>query len=415
MTCAGWFVVTLEAGPTEEVGGDGRRLSERCRPDRWDPVQPERGGPFKSGAARDLGVIGVLVLLAALALIQFEPGEHLARSSLYESLELDEAPFLALIALAGLGAFAIRRWLEASRQARRAGEAAQALRSQDEERTVEAVRQRFERRLHSALDMAATESAALSVAERALEEGARGRPYGPCSATCAPVSVMGQTIGVLHTTGAVGSPPPDRVAVVLEQLAVRLGDRVGVLRAFERSEVQATTDPLTGLLNRRTLEDQVSVLLRRNIGMAVAYLDLDHCKRLNDTFGHEAGDRALRLFAKTLRDSARKEDLVSRWGGEEFLVVLPEATAAQAARFAERLHEELALRVTQSNTPPFTASAGASDSLDADRFEEIVLLADSALLAAKHAGRNRTVLASSLTGDAVTGPQGVAREVDHTG
>ncbi len=226
---------------------------------------------------------------------------------------------------------------------------------------------------------------------------------------------MGQTIGVLHTTGAVGSRPPDRVAVVLEQLAVRLGDRVGVLRAFERSEVQATTDPLTGLLNRRTLEDQVSVLLRRNIGMAVAYLDLDHFKRLNDTFGHEAGDRALRLFAKTLRDSARKEDLVSRWGGEEFLVVLPEATAAQAARFAERLREELALRVTQSNTPPFTASAGASDSLDADRFEEIVLLADSALLAAKHAGRNRTVLASSLTGDAVTGPQGVAREVDHTG
>ncbi|CAN5492297.1 hypothetical protein BH18ACT1_BH18ACT1_14160 [soil metagenome] len=176
MTCAGWFVVTQEAGPTEEVGGDGRRLSERCRPDRWDSVQPERGGPFKSGAARDLGVIGVLVLLAALALIQFEPGEHLARSSLYESLELDEAPFLALIALAGLGAFAIRRWLEASRQARRAGEAAQALRHQDEERTVEAERQRFERRLHGALDMAATESAALSVAERALEEGAPEAP-----------------------------------------------------------------------------------------------------------------------------------------------------------------------------------------------------------------------------------------------
>jgi hypothetical protein len=106
-----------------------------------------------------------------------------------------------------------------------------------------------------------------------------GCPYGACSATCAPVSIMGQTIGVVHGIAADGDPPAQQVTLALEQLAVRLGDRLGVLRAFHRSERQATSDPLTALLSRRTLEDSVAALLRSGVGVAVVYGDLDHFKR----------------------------------------------------------------------------------------------------------------------------------------
>jgi diguanylate cyclase (GGDEF)-like protein len=187
----------------------------------------------------------------------------------------------------------------------------------------------------------------------------------------------------------------------MEQLAVRMGDRLGVIRAFQRSETQAATDPLTGLLNRRTLEEGVAKMLRAGRTVTVAFGDLDHFKQLNDTYGHESGDRALRLFSKTLRDCARKEDLVSRWGGEEFLIVLPDTTAAQGCAFAERVREELALRLTSGTTPPFTASFGFADTADGEHFDEVVLVADAALLAAKRQGRNRAVLANSLGPDAV--------------
>jgi diguanylate cyclase (GGDEF)-like protein len=210
---------------------------------------------------------------------------------------------------------------------------------------------------------------------------------------------MGQTVGVLHGTAPDGSPPTEQVSVTMEQLAVRMGDRLGVIRAFQRSETQATTDPLTGLLNRRNLEEQVAAMLRAGRMLTVAFGDLDHFKQLNDTHGHESGDRALRLFSKTLRDCARKEDFVSRWGGEEFLVVLPDTTAEQGCAFAERVREALTLNLTSGTTPAFTVSFGFSDTTDGDRFEDLVALADGALLAAKRAGRNRAVLASSLVDD----------------
>ena len=166
-----------------------------------------------------------------------------------------------------------------------------------------------------------------------------------------------------------------------------------MLRAFEKSETQARSDPLTGLWNRRSLENQVRDLQREGTPYAVAYGDLDHFKILNDTHGHEAGDQALRLFSRVVRDAIRPNDIAARYGGEEFVVVLPDCNLKTATAVLERVRERLALALTTGRVPSFTVSFGLASSLDADTFDEVVAVADHALLAAKSAGRNRVVVA----------------------
>ncbi len=221
----------------------------------------------------------------------------------------------------------------------------------------------------------------------------KNRTSGPCSAVCIPVSIAGRTIGVMHATGADGTLPAAADVENLELSARRAAERVALLRTFERSETQARTDPLTGLLNRRSLENQVRDLHNDGIPYALAYGDLDFFKALNDTHGHEAGDQALRLFSRVMRDSVRPADLVCRYGGEEFVIVLPDCGTDTAITILERVRERLALALTSGRVPPFTVSFGVADSQSADTFSEIVNHADQALLDAKAAGRNRVVLA----------------------
>jgi diguanylate cyclase (GGDEF)-like protein len=171
-----------------------------------------------------------------------------------------------------------------------------------------------------------------------------------------------------------------------------------MLRAFEKSEIQARTDPLTGLWNRRSLENRVRDLRREGTSYALAYGDLDHFKELNDTHGHEAGDQALRLFSRVLRDSIRPTDFSARYGGEEFVVVLPECSPALAVQVLDRLRERLALTLASARVPAFTVSFGVAASIDGETFDEVVAVADGALLAAKGAGRNQTLLARGGTG-----------------
>ncbi len=160
----------------------------------------------------------------------------------------------------------------------------------------------------------------------------RGREGGPCSAACVPVSFMGRALGVLHTTGPDGRPLNDEAVAQLSVLAGQSGARIGTVRAFEKTQLQASTDGLTGLVNRRTAERRLRELVRRGDMFALVIGDLDHFKALNDTHGHEAGDRALRLFAQTVKRTLRDHDLVARWGGEEFVLALPELDRLQAVR-----------------------------------------------------------------------------------
>ncbi len=197
----------------------------------------------------------------------------------------------------------------------------------------------------------------------------------------------------MHATGANGIVPTAGDIEKIEFSARRAAERVALIRTFETSETQARTDPLTGLLNRRSLENRVRELQTDGIPYALAYGDLDSFKALNDTYGHEAGDHALRLFSRVMRDSVRPADLVSRYGGEEFVIVLPDCTSEIATVVFERLRERLAIALTDGRIPSFTVSFGLASSADADTFEEVVAVADLALLAAKAAGRNRVVLA----------------------
>ena len=120
--------------------------------------------------------------------------------------------------------------------------------------------------------------------------------------------------------------------------------------------------------------------------------DLDRFKDLNDTFGHDTGDRALRLFARVLRSSLRDDDIVARHGGEEFVIVLPGADVVASAPVLHRLQRRLAEELADAKLPTFTVSLGLVDSAVGGEFTDLVKLADRALLQAKVAGRDRVVI-----------------------
>jgi diguanylate cyclase (GGDEF)-like protein len=168
-----------------------------------------------------------------------------------------------------------------------------------------------------------------------------------------------------------------------------------LLRAFRWTEEQASEariDALTGLANRRALEEvlaaEISRAQRFAHQLAVVLLDLDRFKEINDSFGHAAGDVMLREVSRLLTSLARQGDTVARWGGEEFVVVLPETDLAGARRFAERLRrtiEEHSVGEMQTS-----ASCGVAPMLPEDSVEELLGAADQALYQAKSNGRNRT-------------------------
>jgi diguanylate cyclase (GGDEF)-like protein len=217
------------------------------------------------------------------------------------------------------------------------------------------------------------------------------RPAGTCSAVCVPVSVGGRSIGVLHATATVGEQPNPVEVARLEALATQAGTRIGMLRVMQTTSLQAATDPLTGLLNRRSFENRVQELLQRKDPFTLAMGDLDHFKALNDTHGHDAGDRALRLFARTMRNALRGQDLICRYGGEEFIIAFPELTVTQATGALERVQEELVLALTSGTVPAFTASFGVAQCGDLTSMAELFQIADTALFRAKREGRNRIV------------------------
>lgn len=216
----------------------------------------------------------------------------------------------------------------------------------------------------------------------------RTRPVPVTAAACLPVTSMGRALGVLHVTTEKPALLDADTVNRLRMLAGQAGAGIGLRRAFDRTLVQAETDALTGLLNRRSVEDKARQRLQGCGRYGVLMADLDHFKRLNDIHGHDAGDRAIRLVARVLRSCVREGDLVARYGGEEFLVVLPGADLTTALAIADRMRLTLEASV-EGGQEVTTASVGVTCAVEETPLGEAIRQADRALLDAKQAGRNR--------------------------
>lgn len=158
----------------------------------------------------------------------------------------------------------------------------------------------------------------------------------------------------------------------------------------QQLEYRATHDALTGMLNRGAVIDQAGQALRQR-GGAMIVLDIDHFKRINDDFGHPAGDRVIQAIARCLQELVQAPAIVGRVGGEEFTVLLPTLARDEALAMTECLRLRIAREAT--GTAPVTASFGLSLNLPGTDFELAYGLADAALYRAKRAGRNQVVLA----------------------
>jgi len=199
-------------------------------------------------------------------------------------------------------------------------------------------------------------------------------------------------------------PGASALAMRLNSLQARLQQqRVDLKAALSRIQDLATLDDLTGLANRRRAREllftEVTRVERAVHPFAVALIDLDFFKQLNDRFGHAGGDKILRRFSEVARASVREVDTVARWGGEEFLILMPEANAAHAFDAMERLREHVAgLSVpSEQGDMRFTFSAGIASHVMGQSVDETVVRADRALYRAKEAGRNRVELADDVS------------------
>lgn len=188
----------------------------------------------------------------------------------------------------------------------------------------------------------------------------------------------------------------DRQIVRLEKLA-RISDRYQSQLLHLNEELKAMTlrDPLTGIGNRRymteRLREEVERASRVGAGFALAVLDIDHFKNVNDTYGHEVGDEVLCRVAHVVRSTLRDYDVFARWGGEEFVIALPESGLHTAITVCERVREAVAdARVEQGGIGiSVTISFGLTEHRSGESPSETINRADAALRKAKVAGRNR--------------------------
>ena len=190
------------------------------------------------------------------------------------------------------------------------------------------------------------------------------------------------------------------VAKWISDIGVKLGRQTRELsEALRTVQQMATTDMLTGLLNRRVMADlaeaELKQIQRTGSPMCVALIDLDHFKDINDRFGHHAGDTALKGFAGSTAPQLRQVDKLARWGGEEFLLLLPQLTQTEAWTALERLRQTVETLVFKDHAlMQLTFSAGIAQALPGESLEQLVDRADQAVYEAKRTGRNRCVIAN---------------------
>jgi diguanylate cyclase (GGDEF)-like protein len=217
-----------------------------------------------------------------------------------------------------------------------------------------------------------------------------------------PLSVRGNTVGAL----ALWPLPtiPDLTADESRAYLTALASTLGTRQVLAEQGRLVGTDPLTDLANRRSLEisleRQIALARRNQRPLTVVMFDLDHFKGVNDRFGHDDGDSVLRVFARTLMNHVRTSDLPARFGGEEFVLILPETSLQEGTVVAEKIRqtvESLTIPVTGKDGRDhlkITVSAGVTDFGVSDSIHDLLDRADHALYRAKETGRNRCVAIS---------------------
>ncbi len=222
---------------------------------------------------------------------------------------------------------------------------------------------------------------------------------------CVPMVAQGNTVGILHiefdsAARLLSDSSTENLRESRQQLAMTLGSQIALslsgLQLRESLRELSIRDPLTRLFNRRFLEEslerELQLANRKKQAIAILFLDLDHFKRFNDTFGHAAGDMVLQSLADLFRTFFRATDLCCRYGGEEFAIIMPESTSQDAAVRADALRSEvkrLRLRYKKETLGPFSISAGVAafpeHGLTSD---ELLKVADQCLYESKARGRD---------------------------
>jgi diguanylate cyclase (GGDEF)-like protein len=217
----------------------------------------------------------------------------------------------------------------------------------------------------------------------------------PDAVTCEPLLVGGEVIGSVLVNHP--DPPVTDAPLRIRESVTQAAPVLANLRNLAIAEIRAATDALTGLPNNRAVQDTIKRMVaqasRTVAPLSAALLDLDHFKQINDAYGHSRGDEVLAAVATVLRSSVRDSDFVGRYGGEEFLLLLPDTDREQAAIVADKVRAAVANLGLSDINQPVTASLGVAalpdDAGDADT---LIRAADRALYAAKGNGRNRVEL-----------------------
>lgn len=214
-----------------------------------------------------------------------------------------------------------------------------------------------------------------------------------------PLTAMTKVVGVMYLYMDTGARVDERKLDLLKAIGMRLGVAVENAQLYEQTRILSLHDSLTGLANRRLmyleLERSLTRTRRHGEPLSVVMLDLDHFKDFNDEYGHVAGDELLVDVAKAATSSTREMDLATRYGGEEFLVVLPNTGTDAAEQVAERIRDQVARVVPRvpkrtRKRPGVTVSAGVATCSEAVSTEDdLISMADKALYEAKKKGRNR--------------------------